>query len=88
MLAAKLTEIKSIHYCIKMERAEPVVREIVVPKAIMAASLSLQSSLVRLRLMKEETCGKKKSPQQVASERIHTPAALLGFQSSSSSYSS
>jgi hypothetical protein len=53
-----------------------------------AASLNLQSALLILSLTKGRTYGTMSSSQHVARSMRHTPAALLGFQSSSSSYSS
>jgi len=60
----------------------------ILPKAMRAASLNLQSALLMLSLTKGRTNGTMSSSQHVARSMRHTPAALLGFQSSSSSYSS
>lgn len=60
----------------------------ILPKAMSAASLYLQSELLILSLTKGRTNGTMSSSQHVASSMRQTPAALLGFQSSSSSYSS
>lgn len=58
------------------------------PKAITAASRYRQSGFLMCSLMKGRTCGTMSSSQQVARSMRHTPAALQGFQSSSSSFSS
>ena len=58
------------------------------PKAMMAASRRRQSVWRMLSLTKGSTCGTTSSSQQVASSMRQTPAALHGFQSSSSSLSS
>jgi len=60
----------------------------ILPNAMSAASLYLQSELLILSLTKGRTNGTMSSSQHVASSMRQTPAALLGFQSSSSSYSS
>ena len=58
------------------------------PKAITAASLYLQSVLLMCSVTNGRTCGIMSSSQQVAISIRHTPAALHGFHSSSSSNSS
>merc|ERR1711990_1254952 len=58
------------------------------PKAMAAASLSFQSVLTMLFCTKGKTCGITSFSQHVAISIKHTPAALQGFQSSSSSISS
>ncbi len=54
----------------------------------MAASLNFQSALPRWSWTNGKTWGAISSSQQLAIRERHTPAALHGFQSSSSSYSS
>ena len=58
------------------------------PTAITAASLNFQSGLTRCSRAKGNTKGTIVSSQHVAISDRHTPAALQGFQSSSSSNSS
>ena len=58
------------------------------PKAMTAASRYLQSACRMLSLMKGRTWGTTSSSQHVAISIRHTPAALHGFHSSSSSNSS
>ena len=58
------------------------------PKAITAASRYLQSACRMLPLTKGSTWGTTSSSQHVAINIKQTPAALHGFHSSSSSYSS
>lgn len=52
------------------------------------ASLQRQSGCSMCSLMKGRMWGSTSSSQQVASSIRHTPAALQGFHSSSSSFSS
>lgn len=58
------------------------------PKAITAASRYRQSGFLMCSLIKGSTWGTMSSSQQVARSMRQTPAALQGFQSSSSSFSS
>lgn len=61
---------------------------LILPKAITAASLLFQSSFSIFAKLKSTTNGRTSSSQHWASNIRHTPAALHGFQSSSSSNSS